>query len=147
MKITGEQRNAASLYWTQLLTGEINPQALIDSKKGLPPFMAVMEATNRSNYLKGLEQQNPRWALDFMHRLDELLVDADSNLYLRLEYQPEGLLKQAANLAGISEGLFPTGKLSMTFDHQGNMIVGGETIDADSFIRNAAAKMASDYTS
>lgn len=143
MKITGEQRNAASLYWTQILTGELNPRALVASKQGLPPFMAAMESMHRRGYLEGLEAKNPMWSLTFMNSLDSLLIDADDDLCLRLEYHPEGLLKQAAEMAEIPSGLFPTGKLSMTFDNKGNIIVGGEEINADSFLSEAAAGMAS----
>jgi len=141
MKITGEQRNAASLYWTQILTGELTPKALIASKQGLPPFMASMEAMHRRGYLEKLKTENPTWSLKFMNSLDSLLIDAEDTLSLRLEYHPEGLLKQAANEAGIPEGLFPSGKLSMTFDNENHIIAGNEKIDADDFIKNAAQKM------
>lgn len=143
MKITGEQRNAASLYWTQILTGEINSRALAASKQGLPPFMASMEAMHRRGYMEKLEETNPTWPLKFMNNLDSLLVDAEDSLCLRLEYHPEGFLKQAAEMSEIPEGLFPTGKLSMTFDDKGSIIVGGETINAESFISEAAQKMTS----
>ncbi|CEG59185.1 MULTISPECIES: hypothetical protein [Legionella] len=141
MKITGEQRNAASLYWNQILTGELNPKALIASKSGLPSFMASMEAMDRRGYLEKLETENPTWSLKFMNILDSLLIDAEDTLCLRLEDHPEGLLKQAANEAGIPEGLFPSGKLSMTFDNENHIIAGNEKIDADDFIKDAAQKM------
>lgn len=145
MKISGEQRNAASLYWTQILTGELNPRPLIASKQSLPPFMANMEAVHRKGYLTKLQTENPLWARKFMHALDSLLVDADSSLCLRLEYHPEGFLKQAAKDAGIPEGLFPSGKLSMYFDNQNNLIVGDETINADDFIKDAAQIIALNF--
>jgi hypothetical protein len=145
MKITDEQRNAASLYWTQILTGELNPKALVDSKQGLPSFMASMEAMNRRGYMQTLEIENPTWPLKFMNILDSLLIDAEDTLCLRLEYHPEGLLKQAVKEAGVPEGLFPSGKLSMTFDNHNHIIVGTEKIDADNFITNAAKKMTASF--
>jgi hypothetical protein len=141
MKITGEQRNAASLYWTQVLTGELKPKSLLASKQGLPSFMATMELMHRKGYLEKLESENPMWPMTFMNKLDALLEDADVSLVLRHEYHPEGLLKQAAEEAGVPEGLFPTGKLSMYFDEENHLIVGDEKIDAASFIENAAKQM------
>lgn len=134
MKIMDTQRNAASLYWTRILTGELNPKPLIASKQGLPPFMETMEAMHRKGYLAKLEIENPLWPMRFQNALDSLLVDAEETLCLRLEYHPEGLLKQAAKEADVPEGLFPTGKLSMYFDDKNNIIVGDEKINADDFI-------------
>lgn len=142
MKITEKQRIAASLYWTQILTGERIPKALIASKQGLPPFMASMGAMHRHGYLEKLEKENPTWSLEFMNELDSLLVDADQSYTLRLEYHPEGFLKDAAQKAGVSEGLFPSVKLIMTFDHDGHIIVGDEKIDSDTFIKSVAREIA-----
>jgi hypothetical protein len=103
--------------------------------------MASMEAMHRRGYLEKLETENPTWSLKFMNILDSLLIDAEDTLCLRLEYHPEGLLKQAANEAGIPEGLFPSGKLSMTFDNENHIIAGNEKIDADDFIKDEAQKM------
>ena len=143
MKITGEQRNAASAYWTQILTGELNPRALVASKQGLPPFMAMMENMSRKSAFERLEVENPNWPLKFMMTLDGLLGEADDSLVLRLDYQPQGILKIAADEAGLPSGLFPSGKLTMAFDNKGNIIVGGEEINADSFISDTAKKIAS----
>jgi len=120
--ITGKQRNAASLYWTQILTGEVNPRALIESKRGLPPFMAAMEVMHRQGYLQGLEETNPIWPLQFMNTLDSLLNELDEYSSLRLDYHPQGPLKEAAAKCGIPEGLFPTGKLTMRFDNSNNIM-------------------------
>ena len=103
--------------------------------------MAAMESMHREGYLKGLEEKNPMWSLRFMNSLDSLLVDADDTLSLRLDYHPQGLLKQAAEMAEVPEGLFPTGKLSMYFDNKGNILVGDEVINADQFISKSAEEM------
>ena len=104
--------------------------------------MATMDAMHRKGYLEQLEKENPTWPLKFRSALDSLLIDADESLVLRLEYPPEGLLKQAAVKAGIPEGLFPSGKLSMTFDHDDHIIVGNEKIIADAFIKSTAQEIA-----
>ncbi len=141
MKICEDQRNAASLYWTQVLTRELNPQALIASKKGLPSFMASMEAVNRMVFLQKLDTENPIWPTTFLMILNELLRDSDVSTILRLEYKPKGILLDAAKKAGISEALFPCGKLLMTFDTEGHIIVDGEIIDAKNFLDCAANEM------
>ena len=138
MKITGEQRNAASLYWTQILTGEVVPKALKASKEGLPPIMGFLESTNRKIALGQLQKTNPMWPMTFMSNLDSLLVDADDTFCLKLEYHPVDLLKKAAEMTGIPDTLFPSGKLSMTFDNKGNIIVGGEIINAHSCIEESS---------
>ncbi|MBA2651439.1 MAG: hypothetical protein H0U73_04120 [Tatlockia sp.] len=143
MKICDEQRNAASLYWTQVLTRELNPQSLIDSTKKLPSFMASMENVNRMVIFQKLETENPLWPTSFLMILDEILRDSDVSTILRLEYKPQGLLKEAAKKAGIPEALFPCGKLLMTFDNEGHIIVDGEKIDANSFMDNATKEMIS----
>lgn len=145
MKITEEQRNAASLYWTQILTGELNPKALIATKKGFPSFLVPLYEWDRESYLRQLKQTNPTWSEKFMNTLDSLLIDAEDTLCLRLEYYPQGLLKQAAEDAGVREILFPTGKLSMTFDNENHIIAGNEKIDAHDFIENAAHKITASF--
>jgi len=45
--ITVNQRNAASLYWTQILTGELLPEQLNVTKPSLPSFMGEIENENR----------------------------------------------------------------------------------------------------
>jgi hypothetical protein len=134
MKITDEQRNAAALYWTQILVGHLNPQALKASKKIVAPFMATIEFVNKENALMRLQQKNSTWAMGFLNSLDSLLVNEDTSLVLKLEYSPQGILKQAAEMAEIPENLFPAGKLSMAFDNKGNLIVEDEVINAHDFL-------------
>lgn len=141
MKISGEQRNAASAYWTQILTGEVNPRALVASKRGLPSFMAVVEHIGKKDALEKLDAENPCWPATFMMALDRLLEDADESLILKLEYQPEGILKEAADEARLPSGIFPSGRLTMAFDDKGNIIVGEELINADSFLSEQVARM------
>lgn len=141
MKISGHQRNAASLYWAKILTGEIDCEALAASKRELPSFLAIKEADNKKAYLQTLNQVNPEWAFRFMNNLDKLLLDADDTLCLRLDYYPRGLLKKAAQMSEISEALFPKGSLTMTFDNKGNIIVGDEVIYAKTFIAEVAHKI------
>lgn len=141
MKITAHQRNAASLYWTQILTGEIHCKRLPVSRQELSSFIVAMEVSNKRAYLQILNQVNPDWAFRFMNNLDKLLLDADDTLCLRLHYHPQGFLKQAAQMSEISEILFPKGALSMTFDNKGNIIVGEEVIKAKTFIGEAAQKI------
>lgn len=142
MKITPQQCNAASLYWTQILTDEKKPKALIESKQSLPDLMAVMEQMHRKGYLESLAENNPRWSLHFMNKLDSLLQDAENTTRLGLDNGPDSLLKQAAEEAGVPEGLFPSGKLSMTFDNENHIIVGNdEKIDAKEFLEEEAQKI------
>lgn len=141
MKITAHQRNAASLYWTQILTGEIPCETLAVRRLGPSSFMAEMEANNQRAYLQNRNQINPSSAFRFMNNLDKLLLDADDTLCLRLDYYPRDFLKQAAQMSEISEGLFPRGVLSMTFDNKGNIIVGDEVIHAKTFIGEEALKI------
>ncbi len=140
-KINQEQRDAASLYWTQILTGELNPRPLMMSQQGRLPFMAGMATMHRLGYLEKLNAENPDWSLKFMANLDLLLQDADETVELQLEYHPQGLLQQAADRAGIPYGLFPVGKLTMFFDSHGHIIVGDEIIDAEQFIHRSTQSM------
>ncbi|USQ12999.1 hypothetical protein J2N86_09820 [Legionella lytica] len=134
MKISDEQRNAAALYWTQILIGHLSPKALVTSKKIVAPFMATIEYVKKENTLMSLNQQNPTWARRFMSSLDALLINADTDLVLKLEYCPQDLLKQAAEMAEIPEKLFPSGKLTMTFDTKDNLLVEDEVINAQDFL-------------
>ncbi|MDR3501414.1 MAG: hypothetical protein P4L79_02425 [Legionella sp.] len=141
MKISDEQRNAAALYWAQILIGHLSPKALVTSTKIVAPFMATIEFVNKKNALTRLNQENPTWAMRFMSSLDSLLVNADTSLILKLEYCPQDLLKQAAEMAEIPEKLFPAGKLSMTFDNKGNLIVEAEVINAYDFLDQNIAEV------
>jgi hypothetical protein len=140
MKITAKQRNAASAYWTQIFTGELNARALIASNQEKEPFIAAIESMTREGYLERLNEENPTWPSRFMNNLDSLLIDADDDLCLRLEFVPESLLKRAAEMTGIPKELFPMGILSMTFDNKGNIVIGGEEVNADSFLRGIIDK-------
>lgn len=143
-KLTLAQRHAASIYWTKILTRELQPKGLIESRKFLLPFILTMEKLNRDHILKQLDEKNPLWVTKFMNALDLLLeeaIKADELVSLSINYGPQGLLKKAAQHAGISESLFPTGQLSMQFDHLGQLIVGGEIIDAEHFIQHTASEM------
>ena len=48
MKLTDEQRQAAAMYWTHLMTGEIKAQSL---QSRVVPFMAHMEIIHRKKYI------------------------------------------------------------------------------------------------
>lgn len=135
--ITPEQCNAASHYWSQILTRELVPEELAASKRALPPFMATMEAMHTKAYFAKLENKDPTWPFKFMLSLESLLKDAKVSLVLELHYHPWGLLKKAAKNADIPEGFFPTGKLKMTFDCDGHIIVGSEKIDAEEFLKSS----------
>ncbi|KTD47514.1 hypothetical protein Lqui_2440 [Legionella quinlivanii] len=137
MKITGSQRNAASWYWSQILTGELMPSALLASKKKLTPMMLAMGTINRKSCMEDLAITNPLWNVHFMGALESLLLNADVSVKIELDYQLTGILKEAANKAKLSSALFPMGKLCMSFDDKGNIIVGGETINAADFLKEA----------
>lgn len=140
MKITSEQRNAASLFWTQILTDEMSSSTLNASKRQEPPvrFIHDMAVRSRNLFLEKITNSDPTWAIRFMNALDDLLIDADITLYLALDYQPQGLLENAATIANIPKHLFPKIKLNMTFDNQGNILVSGQTINAKTFLEDAA---------
>lgn len=139
-KISDDQCSAASLYWMQILTGDLKPKALLVSKQALPSFMAAMELDNKKRILQKLAVQNPHWATLFRDALHDLLAKSDNSIYLSLEYEPHSLLRQAATQAGIPESLFPTGKLTMYFDTKNHLIIEDETIDAMDFIKSTAQK-------
>ncbi len=145
MKISGEQCNAASLFWTHILLGTLNPKQLVASKQSLSPFISMIEANHRQLFLEKLATENPLWTLKFIDILDSLLKEENDSLVLCLDYRPMGILKQAANEAGIPESLFPSGKLDMAFDNEGHIIVGSEIINADDFIKSFTPKMPASF--
>jgi len=78
-----------------------------------------------------------------MNTLDGLLTEADPySFMLILDYEPQCLLRRAADEAMIPIELFPSGKLMMTFDREGRYIeVGKEKIDAEEFLAAAKKKL------
>lgn len=137
MKITRAQSEVASLYWTQVLTREIQPKALVNLRKRLPFFMVHSEQLNRASCLQQLNQTNPGWPMRFMNSLNELLMRAENTICVTLQPFLDGLLKEAAKLADIPEALFPTGRLSMTFDDNDNIMVDEDIIPAKDAIHHA----------
>lgn len=137
-KITNNQRHAASTYWVQILTREVSSSALKSSQRNLPPFIAVVTAQQAKLHLETLSKETPLWPLIFKNTLDSLLTDANNDLCLTLQHGPQGLLKKAAEIAGVPNGAFPAGILNMRFDNEGNIILENEKINAQAFLNHAA---------
>ena len=127
MKLSDEQRQAAAMYWTHLMTGEIHAQSL---QSKVVPFMASMEIIHRKKYIQELTVKNEHWAVAFMNNLFELLSDADVSTTLSLNLYPQGLLKQALLMSEIADCVFPIGNLEMHFDNNGHLIVGEQRYTA-----------------
>lgn len=129
-KVTKNQRDAVTLYWTKVLNNEIPIQDELAR-----PMLAYMRKTSLNNFTK----DNPDWMLKFMNSLDEVLREAmehgDNALTLILDYEPQGLLRKAAEKADIPFTLFPAGKLRTSVDDQDNMIVNGEKISTEKFFQ------------
>ena len=134
MKLTSVQIDAASIYWTQILTGKHFPNSLRESMSDVTPVFHQFLMPNRQETLTNLKMSNPNWQERFTEALTALLQTDEAPFCLELDYKPEGLLKQAANNADIPETLFPLGKLTMYFSEEGDLIVGTERIDAQEFI-------------
>lgn len=143
--ITKEQRNAASFYWTQILTGELKPKNLSSSiENNVFPSLNMFMKEHKQKILDKLNTDDPSWPMRFMKILDALInKDSEKLFYLYIDYEPCVLLKEAAKQANVPVELFPSGKLSMSFDNDNNIIVEDTKINAKNFIENEAQKMIS----
>lgn len=131
MKLTEEQKRAAAMYWTFIMTGEIQAQGF---QSKVVPFMANMEIIHRKNYIQALTQKNSQWTTEFMENLFELLSFADTSTTLSLNIQPQGILKQALQMSEIADCVFPIGTLEMSFDTIGNLRIGSELYTAQQIL-------------
>ena len=131
MKLTDEQRQAAAMYWTQLMIGEIKSQSL---QSKVVPFMAHMEIIHRKKYIQELTAKHENWPMVFMNHLFQLLLNADVSTTLTLNLHPQGILKQALQMSEIANCVFPMAYLEMHFDVLGNLIVGEQRYTAQQIL-------------
>lgn len=137
--ITSEQRRAASLFWTQLLTGEGKMNE--DFDKELPSSALMQRQYLRKIVFDKLQKKNSSWPSQFREELDSLINQHshEEDLVLIVDYETQGILSEAVSKCGIPEvGLFPS-NVAMSFDNENNLIINGKKYAAKEILDSAAS--------
>ncbi len=123
--ISSLQRNAASLFWRQLL----NKERTI-SQPGLSEIEPLQDEMRQL-----LAKKNPTWFKEIETELDSLIFEHrhETNLTLESDSLPKGVLWQAAKNCHIPYAVFPS-HISMTFTDDNSLRVNNEQYTANQII-------------
>lgn len=138
MELSIEQRKTACLFWANLMIAvTLDPR--FESK--VVPFMMVMEREHHQHHINALFKNKPDWLNLFIHNLFHLLDGTDTSTKLFLDVYPQGLLKQALDISGLTNNVFLLGKFQTSFDDMGNFIIDDLRQSANNDISNLEANM------